>query len=752
MSRKFQHHRIWDLETLASGAAGNASALRAILEELGHRNSARSRSLTEHIRSALSTPSASPETATSVPEAPQQVKSTSPSLAPPQAGASEDVLHLRILRLFAGRSTVTVEEVAATLDVKPGIVRYALEHYLIGKVSVDGRHRWSLVSDPAAEKLPTLSPTTDVTPQVTAATGPPDGVPDQPAVRELSQLAAWINRVGEWVEAEHPSNPISALERAFSRNPRLPSDLHEMRGDFISGSSASSTRIRDESPVRPLVSWLDSLEQRELTILEFRTFALQDPTKLQQLASGFKISRERVRQLESRLQKRLSQNRHDLSWTRLLWRAHSVAVTAGAACPVNDHAIDDLLRQTLQNVPEHARRITSLALWHLAGPYSLQDGWYLLKAQRLQEALTDLLANNPQIELNPLVSAMEEVGLRGDLVEVWIETTGQVKRHGNSFLRWPRTLGDRLEVMLRTLNHPQTAKDLALAAGQSDARSTRARLSSDPRFWRTSKTKWALSEWGGDQFSSIADSIQALLEENPNEPRLLIDGVSERLVQRLGVADSSVRVTCRAPRFCTSGDYVWMRTNEPITVNTEIADAKGVFFFGDRLVLLLDIDRDILRGSGRAVPPQIAGVLGLTPGQKFVFKIPMGELLLAWPDGSINGPALGSLRSAVEAFSGENGDLVRLDICPTTHSCDISVVKVKDLHHGPTALEAIIGVSQEMNQLEAISIAVGVPSSELHHALVSRGDEFIAEFLPKPDLDEGLGEALGRLGAMLDEN
>jgi RNA polymerase sigma-32 factor len=139
------------------------------------------------------------------------------------------------------------------------------------------------------------------------------------ALRGMSAARAELARGGEAESAEALAEIIGVDESAVTAvmSNDLSLDMPLMRGDGESGSlydvlpsdemTAEDRLIEaeDEELMRQALNdVLESLDDRDREILRLRLLAVE-PVTLQQLADQFSISRERVRQLESGLRKRL---------------------------------------------------------------------------------------------------------------------------------------------------------------------------------------------------------------------------------------------------------------------------------------------------------------------------------------------------------------------------------------------------------------------------------------------------------------
>ena len=178
-------------------------------------------------------------------------------------------------------------------------------------------------------------------------------------------------------------------------------------------------------------------------------------------------------------------------------------------------------------------------------------------------------------------------------------------------------------------------------------------------------------------------------------------------------------------------------------------------FFGARrtyrigpttIAFVVDVDHDVLRGSGRPLPRATAVALGVQPGDKVTFAGSPGDVVVSWPLSSMMGPAIGSLRSHALNLQLVDGDRLRV-IFDTAERTVTSVgVTTSELAVLPpaqraAALTGIEGLGGD-NVTAAIAAAVDSPVQTLRRALAARGDEDLLALLPtdspSPELDDAL--------------
>ena len=237
------------------------------------------------------------------------------------------------------------------------------------------------------------------------------------------------------------------------------------------------------------------------------------------------------------------------------------------------------------------------------------------------------------------------------------------------------------------------------------------------------------------EYGGIAAAISEELSKNG--PSLPIDELATRLPAAWGIAENSVIALCNAPRFVVENRMVrHRRDDEPFPVSIDLSQARGVFKPSDNEVsALIDIDHDVLRGSGRFVAEQVAGLLALRPGQSRAYEAGSEAIRLSWPDTSISGPTIGSLRVHAEALDAAVGDRLRVTFHGDTLSADVQLVAKKrvDALDGDLLLAEVTGVTGHGQELLArLAAAVESDPTELARSLRRRGDPELADHVPPP--------------------
>lgn len=576
---------------------------------------------------------------------------------------------------------------------------------------------------------------------------------DAKALRALKVVAAWA-------AGEHQTPQLGTI-----LTPTLPDDVPQEVVDAVSalGSlspSALAGEAAERYSVRERVRALcDELDERALHILRSRVLTHGRPPTLEEVGDDLGLTRERVRQIQQSLVARLVDRTSEDDMAPLLRRARRLRRELGVAAPKASIDFGALARQVDADDDEFADLAVSLMLW-LAGPYVEDDGWLVVAAERTQlEGLGATLvirATDGIIPWDVVSLECTGVGLRRDVVDGWLERVGGFRPIPDGLLPWAGSVTDKCQVLLQRLGHPATVEALIdeIDEGYS-VRSVRNRLFEDPRFVRTSKTEIGLREWGVDEYTSVVVEMAEEIERRGGRAELA--NLAATLADRYGVSRSSVNIyATSAPMFRTSGGVVRLRRDdEPVVVEGTLETTAGCYVIDGRWSLRVDVDVDLLRGSGRTIPAAFSDHVGVLPGGRKEFSTAYGEVVIAWPLTSAMGPSFGSLREEAASLRAERGDLLFIRYLGSAgFDCRLLRREMVDGCSSREQLCLLVGEARldrsEDEAVAAVAASLGLEKNremtwvELRTALVRRGEQRLAALI-RPSDARSEEEALERL-------
>ena len=489
-------------------------------------------------------------------------------------------------------------------------------------------------------------------------------------VCSVSALGDLLRHFVTWALAETDAQTIGEAISQSTIRTETPKEWQA-----IAELSLNHAGFKPEHPYTVLESWVNNLPEMEQHIFSTRVSGLENIPPLQDLGAYFGVTRERVRQLEKRVRRKLSIMLKRESAKPIHWRAKTIRQEIGVAAPFA--SVERLL--SALNGRIDFRRI----VLELAGPYDLVNGWLVLSSALGSEPTKKIREMADEIGfIEPLLAAqaLKNWGLDQSLHEEWLMRDGKVRLLDGRLVRWDGSIGDKLVIALADIGRPATIEALLEHIEEDRARTSAANaLSIDPRAVRISRSEWALASWGLSKYSSIAMSIRNFLksQEDPTS----VEDVVTRLTKDLGLKESSIRAYCQAPMFILENGAIRLRRDdEPYTYdNVSLQNTRGVFALGThRVSILIEVDGELLRGSGRSLALAAGFLLDIVPNRSLTFNNQDGlSVTLTYPETSISGPSVGSLRSFAHASGARLGDLLTLtfdksDKSVTTETTDLA--------------------------------------------------------------------------------
>ena len=522
-------------------------------------------------------------------------------------------------------------------------------------------------------------------------------------------------------------------------------------------SATPATPVVPRPPPRPISELLDELvgglREREIIVLEQRTFAMATPRTLVSLGAEFGVSRERVRQIERRATTKWRKRIAGPDYGPLRVHAARASDRLGWAVPLA-HARFSQTADDLCGVLPPERRALALRIL-LEFKRHTRSGDWLLRLRpsswdELQTSIQELTEQWPVVPRLELARLLSQHGIVKDHVEAWC--TGFAKLRFIKAGALPK--GSSRDDMARVLLHrgePASAAQLLAEAGLAhlNARAARHEAIKDPRFTRINRRgHLAHRDWGLHEFTHITDGLIEELERRGGSAP--IDDLCRELAERYRVSRASVRSRTAAPLFMrtASGMLTLRPADVPFEFDTDPATSPVCFRHDDHWSLRMLVTANLLRGSGREVPAQFAGPLGCRPGGRVEVASAWGSVSLAWAEASPK-PAMGSLRPALTAAGARVGDL--LFICRYAGATDLDLRIVQRSLPGPTPADQRIadelGLHKAIGSLNDVAAALSVAHDGVPAATVWRDVQKALKVRPTLDLGALLAERFPEFAA-----
>jgi Sigma-70, region 4/Bacterial RNA polymerase, alpha chain C terminal domain len=469
-------------------------------------------------------------------------------------------------------------------------------------------------------------------------------------------------------------------------------------------------------------------DSRYHTLLATRFFA-ESPQTLDEVARPMGVTRERVRQLESKARARLV---HALEDDSLLGTVGaSVREMVGTLLP---------LGELLKLVPALSKNVDSIGqpawrvLDRIDDAYEIEDGWCAAPSIRAVKTSTQTAvleqANQHGVaalrDLDQLTTG-QPVSVAPEILEEWLRYCGyEVIDH------WVYTrigsLGDWTAAVLSITGSPLSSEEIRerLPVPRSLA-SLKNALATDERFERVDRDRWALAEWGLESYSGIKGLIRQELARSGGE--VAVNTLIEQITGRYSVSASSVMAYASAPPFESQGGVVRFTTGDRNTRKT-LYRTRCLYRHGDSLLYRTTVSGEHLRGSGSVAPVALATALGLQHGESWQLSSPLGPQSLGWTGLQ---PAFGTIRRFLTDRDIAIGQEIFLKV-GSNHSFDIEPVPYKADDPLSRALNLVgCADTDPADARAAMARAITLPESSPAVSVIGgyreRGDHDVADLL-----------------------
>ncbi|MDT0164504.1 sigma factor-like helix-turn-helix DNA-binding protein [Actinotalea sp. AC32] len=527
-----------------------------------------------------------------------------------------------------------------------------------------------------------------------------------------------VDRIATWARVSTGARTWGEAQDALTSAP-VPEDVQAAVIELRSRVLPDDPPLRSAEHVAS--AWIAGLDDRNTAILRGRLLQAP-PNTLDDIGKPFGVSRERVRQLETKLKTHLDELMQTDTWRPVRWRIFDLRERLGSYAPA-DRAADALIH------PPRDDLTSTLLLW-LAG-YRREagavrrDGYSPPHVSRLPRLEPDL----PLLDQAQIRTALIADGVRPELVDWAIDSFDGIARHDDQLVVWPRSIVEKSYALLAVRGTPLTTEELAAEiGGDISVRSLRQRLLEDPRMCRATRTTIGLKAWGGEEYTTLVDLMSTALEEHgPTTTFALI----EDLVRRFDVNPTSVLAYSAAPIFVVENGTIRLRRpDEPYQPRLAPEQVPGLYRDGSgTIVWNVLADHDLMRGSGRALPAEIAAFLGVAPGERLLLSNPTRDVPVSWLETSHMGPNIGSLKALAESVDAQRGDHLHIRFDRSTNAVSLEVC--------PDRPESITIASQiawltglradRCTSREALAQAVQVRPDSVVHVLNARGDALVGE-------------------------
>jgi hypothetical protein len=528
----------------------------------------------------------------------------------------------------------------------------------------------------------------------------------------------------EWAELHFSSTGVTlgALSQLDLSN--LPAQVHAELENLLSFEI-----VKPEPPKRSIAAVLqeirERLEPRGLEILRRRHWTGGGPT-LEQLGEEFGLTRERIRQIEAST---ISMLRSLVDSEADLYAGVS-SVQKGLGCVFTDLQKQRVLNELGFNLSSDD---AGMLLW-LAGPFTKHESelWYQSESGQFSLLLSKVRAailsteSLTHADLQDLLS--DDGVVDTSAITILLERICQLRRFNDTWHHWAGSVVDKAAKLLSIAGYPMSAEILTEKINEGHSfRTLLNGMSVDKRFMRVTKKEWGLSSWGLEEYSGIVDSIVDLLHANGG--RADAEWVVDQVSSTFKVARTSVRAYLSTLAFEIADGFVSERKDwEGMTISAPIYESRGTYKVDQCINQEFIVTRDVLRGSGQAVPKGLAKALNVRPNITRHFKTEQNfPIVVGWRPWAINGPDIGSIREIVAHVDGKLGDRVLINF--DTQLDRVEVKNLSRLGYGDDYLAALCGNNDSSTMTSQMALAIESNTNQLEYHLRNRGDEFVADIV-----------------------
>jgi hypothetical protein len=540
-------------------------------------------------------------------------------------------------------------------------------------------------------------------------------------VRDIEALARWNNLTGQIDRGVLAPLTLGA-----------PKEIVAARDRLVALSAVDVLPARAPSVADVLEEAILGMDERFRTILTRRLFAWEAAT-LEVLGQEFGVTRERVRQLESKARDKLRELVAEgtrVGQILALMRSQVRGVRPLAEVLAEVPALGGVV----ESVGQPAWRVIDV----LDDTYEIANGWCaepsLAAAKRETAIYLDELADEYG------VVRLAEVGLVGSeepgtlpWLTAWLTHLGYKVRGGSVLLR-TSSVGDLAAAILSIEGGPLTLEALFERVGRGSIGSLRNQLNSDNRFHKVDIEHWALTSWGLDSYTNIRAEIGKLIEQAGGE--LALATIVDSLVGRFGVSASSVNVYAGSAPYELRNGMVRAQAVRVIGGKNP-AKVQGYYRRGDDWLHRTTVTHDHLRGSGWSASTAVATLVGLSQGEYAELPTRLGPQKFSWKN---HQPSYGSIKRFLDADGLGVSDEVFM-IFRGDGTFDVQ--KLPDVPENPVS-QALRLVGADMSlegqdAIDALAVAIKYPAgsdlSTVAAGYKAKRDQVILELLAGGDPD-----------------
>ena len=409
-----------------------------------------------------------------------------------------------------------------------------------------------------------------------------------------------------------------------------------------------------------LHSVLAGLSGRDTQIL-VRRLLEKPPATLVEIGSELGVTRERVRQIQMKLQRKVRQALGE----ELRQLAGILAENLRPMVPQD--AMAEHIANALPIMPDRERKIIQHHLIEAMG-YTLDRGMFVSLDAQARIAEVRELVERMADEAGLVDEEHFRAALHNDapaLAEHWDwlrQRCNLYQFHGFVALR--NSAKAMVMAALRAIGQPATKREIGELCGFTDTQVGGA-LSNLEGVARADAERWGLKEWIDDEYDGIVGEIIQRIEEDGGVT------TTERLLSEIpgkfGVSPASVDAYMKTPRFHIQDGTIRLADPSRVLLRPFDDVIHGRDGSGHPFWTFRAEERHFSGYSALGVPPEFIKALGCEPDGRIMIRCASSpgeeqQISVRWPLASTTGGSLGYLAAPLKAQGLHTGDHVRVTI------------------------------------------------------------------------------------------
>jgi hypothetical protein len=450
-----------------------------------------------------------------------------------------------------------------------------------------------------------------------------------PTLSDINKIALYLHFSGEG------ETPLVRLgeHRAFNVRVKMAETLKDISANELLNVESVS------SPIALVERYLETLSDTERQILAKR-LAQVPPSSLQALGDELGVTRERVRQLESKLKIAYESHvKEDNEIQAFIW-----AVRDQTTQLITEK---EILRLIPSLASKTSMKFSLLDFFVGLGDLEREGVWI---QDDIREAISTSNAFCSEVMQDAVIYSVDLLekfrtrwpDINQSTLDHWMSDRGYFKVR--KFFMDRKTIANLVYVALFEFGKPMSGQQAMEYVGEGYNRSVEYALTVSPLFTKVTKNEWDLASRGGKQVRTIQEAIGDLLDQHGSMP---LDQVINVLVEQYKFAPSSVRSYATSAPFMLLNGKV-KRTNAVRLSKKSQSATRNLYKNGDAFSLRVVIDSEDLRGSGSNCPAALAAFLGVATGQSRTLRWEFGDFKVGTSGAMFNLP---SIKKAADALS-----------------------------------------------------------------------------------------------------